>query len=187
MVMLAAVGAVADAQPQTDGAAATNEPPKLVMEKTRIRCSVCNGKGRLKLRPPEYGQYGGRIESRSHWDITLDPCPICGKGHGWRTAWDLTQPEPRTEPPCTACGWAGIVQCRKCLASGIVKCSNRDCKDGWIVTKAQSSYRRSSSRKPPTVTPCTECKGTGKMICPECKGMRANVCKRCLGTGRKLK
>ena len=47
--------------------------------------------------------------------------------------------------------------------------------------------RRSSSRKPPTVTPCPECKGVGKVVCPVCKGMRADLCKRCFGTGRKTR
>lgn len=177
-----ALAADGDAKGQT---AATNAPPKLAAEKVRVKCTVCKGKGQLTLRPPDYGQYGGRIESRSHWDIKLDPCPICGRGHGWRTVWDLTQPEPSTEPPCMTCGWSGLVQCRKCLASGIDRCPRPDCKDGWIVTKAQNGSRRSSSRKPPTVTPCPECKGVGKVVCPVCKGLRADLCKRCFGTGRK--
>ena len=177
-----ALAADGDAKGQT---AATNAPPKLPAEKVRVKCTVCKGKGQLTLRPPDYGQYGGRIESRSHWDIKLDPCPICGRGHGWRTVWDLTQPEPSTEPPCMTCGWSGLVQCRKCLASGIDRCPRPDCKDGWIVTKAQNGSRRSSSRKPPTVTPCPECRGVGKVVCPVCKGLRADLCKRCFGTGRK--
>ena len=183
----AANGAVAADSAQKDPAASTNAPPKIAASKVRVKCPVCRGRGSLTVRPPDHGQYGGRIESRSHWDIKLDPCPICEKGHGYRIVWDLAQPEPSTEPPCMSCGWSGLVQCRKCLASGLVKCTNRDCKDGWIVTKAQSAYRRSSSRKPPTVTQCRECKGVGKIICPECKGMRAELCKRCFGTGRKLK
>ena len=182
--LFAVLGAVADASSQGESAA-TNRPPKLAAEKVRVKCSVCKGKGQLTLRPPDYGQYGGRIESRSHWDIKLDECPICGRGHGWRMVWNLTQPEPSAEPPCMTCGWSGLVQCRKCLASGIIKCPRSDCKDGWIVTKSQSTSRRSSSRKPPTVTPCPECKGVGKVICPTCQGLRAGLCKRCFGTGRK--
>ena len=184
-LMVAALGALADAPVQAERAAVTNGPPKLAATKVRVKCPVCQGKGHLTLRPPDHGQYGGRIESRSHWDLKLDPCPICGRGHGWRKVWDLTQPEPSTEPPCMTCGWSGLVQCRKCLASGIAKCPRSDCKDGWIVTKAQSTYRRSSTRKPPTVTPCPECKGVGKVVCPACQGLRAELCKRCFGTGRK--
>ena len=183
LLMVAGLGAVGEVPAR--GAAATNVPPKLAAEKVRVKCTVCKGKGQLTLRPPDYGQYGGRIESRSHWDIKLDPCPICGRGHGWRMVWDLAQPEPSTEPPCMTCGWSGLVQCRRCLASGIDRCPRPDCKDGWIVSKVQNTSRRSSSRKPPTVTPCPECKGVGKVVCPVCKGMRADLCKRCFGTGRK--
>ena len=179
---MAALGAVGETPAQ---GSATNGAPKLAASKVRVKCAVCNGKGHLTLRPPDYGQHGGRIESKSHWDIKLDTCPVCGRGHGWRTVWDLTQPEPSSEPPCLTCGWSGLTSCRKCLASGLAKCPRSDCKDGWIVTKAQNTSRRSTSRKPPTVTPCPECKGVGKVICPACQGLRAELCKRCFGTGRK--
>ena len=170
-----------------DGKAAS-EPMKLAAAKTRMKCSVCNGKGSLKIRPPDVGQYAGRIEDRSHWDIKLDPCPVCGRGHGWRTVWDLTQPEPSTEPPCMKCGWSGLdpSPCRKCLGSGVIKCPRRDCQDGWIIMKVQSSGRRSAKR-PPDVKQCPECKGVGKVECPTCRGMRAELCKKCHGAGRKLK
>ena len=75
--------------------------------------------------------------------------------------------------------------CRWQNASGLMKCPRSDCKDGWIIGKQQVSGRRSSSRKPPDVKLCPECKGVGKVVCPECKGMRADLCKRCFGTGRK--
>ena len=179
--------AAGDAAPQAADGAATNAPPKIAAEKTRVKCAVCRGKGSLTVRPPDHGQYGGRIEALSHWDIKLDPCPICGNGHGRRTVWDLSQPEPRADPPCMTCGWSGLVPCRKCVASGIVKCPRSGCQDGWIVTKAQSASRRSSARKPPTVTPCPECKGVGKVVCPACSGMRAELCRRCFGTGRKTR
>ena len=186
-LILAVFCVVADVASQAADKTTKNAPPKLAATKTRVKCSVCRGKGTLTLRPPDHGQYGGRIESRSHWDIKLDQCPICGSGHGWRTVWDLTQPEPSPEPPCMTCGWSGLVQCRKCLASGISKCPRSDCQDGWIVTKVQNTSRRSSARKPPTVSPCPECKGVGKVICPVCKGLRADLCKRCFGTGRKTR
>lgn len=181
--LFAAVIALA-AKPETSDKVKP-EPPKIAASKTRIKCSVCGGKGSLKVRPPDVGQFTGKINDRSHWDVKLDPCPVCVRGHGWRVVWDLTQPEPSAEPPCMTCGWSGLAPCRKCLASGLMKCPRSDCKDGWIVTKQQATGRRSSSRKPPDVKQCPECKGVGKVVCPECKGMRANLCKRCFGTGRK--
>ena len=168
--------------------AANDAPPRLAASKTRMKCAVCGGKGWLKVRPPDVGQYVGRIEDRSHWDVKLDPCPICGRGHGWRTVWDLTQPEPSTEPPCMKCGWSGLdpSPCRKCLGTGVVKCPRRDCTDGWIIAKQQIVGRR-SSRRPPDVKLCPECKGVGKVVCPTCMGMRAELCKKCRGIGRKQK
>ena len=163
----------------------TNGAPSLAASKTRIKCSVCAGKGRMKVSPPDVGQFGGRIEHRSHWDVKLDPCPVCKRGRGCRVVWDLTQPEPSEVAPCTKCGWSGLVQCRKFLASGIADCSRSDCKDGWIIEKNNSSRR--SYRKNSTVKPCPDCKGVGKIVCPVCKGMRADLCGRCFGTGKKQK
>ena len=165
--------------------AITNAPTSLAASKVRIKCTVCKGRGHLKVSPPDLGQFGGRIEHRSHWDVKLNPCPICERGRGWRTTWNLTQPEPTESVPCTKCGWSGIVHCRKCLASGIVDCTRSDCKDGWLIEKS-SSYRR-SSRKPTSVRPCPDCKGIGKVVCHTCKGMRAELCNRCFGTGVKRK
>lgn len=175
IAVLGAVVAVADAS--------TDASPALAASKMRIKCTVCNGRGHLKVSPPDHGQFGGRIEHRSHWDVKLNPCPICERGRGWRTTWKLTQPEPMESAPCTKCGWSGIVHCRKCLASGIADCPRSDCKDGWLIEKS-SSYRR-SSRNPASVKPCPECKGVGKIVCRACKGMRAELCNRCFGTGTK--
>jgi hypothetical protein len=161
----------------------TNKPPALAAVNTRVKCVVCNGRGHLKVSPPDIGQYKGRIEHRSHWDVKLDPCPVCERRRGWREAWDLTQPEPLEDAPCMKCGWSGIVQCRKCLASGIESCHKSGCQDGWIEDR--SSAHRRSSRKPAMLKPCSECKGIGKILCRMCKGMRANLCNRCHGTGRK--
>ena len=185
--LLSVLGVAVDPQPEAGGAAAdgaTNAPPALAAQKTRIRCAVCEGRGRLKVRPPDVGQFAGRIESRSHWDVNLDPCPVCGRGHGWRTVWDLTQPEPRAEAPCTKCGWSGLVQCRRCLATGIVSCPHAGCKDGWIIEDQLAGGRRRSSRKVQSAKRCPECKGAGKVICPVCKGLRAELCNRCFGCGR---
>lgn len=160
--------------------AGTNGAPRLAASKVRVKCAVCKGRGRLKASPPDLGQFEGRIEHRSHWDVKLDPCPVCRRG--WRETWDLSQPEPTEAAPCTKCGWSGIVQCRKCLASGISECPKPECKDGWIVEK---TGRGQASRRKAKVKPCAECKGIGKIVCPSCQGMRAVLCNRCHGTGKK--
>jgi len=167
--------------------AETNRTARLAASRIRIKCAACAGKGYLKVRPPDRGQYAGRIEDRSHWDVKLDPCPICGKGHGWRVVWDLSQPDPSPEPPCMKCGWSGLdpSPCRQCLGSGMAKCTHRDCKDGWIITEIGRQGRRASSRRMQSVEPCPECKGLGKVVCPKCQGLRAELCRKCHGAGRK--
>ncbi len=146
-------------------------PPRIAARKVRVKCAVCNGKGSLKASPPDVGQFVGKINDRSHWDVKINPCPVCERGRGRRVVWDLSQPEPRETAPCMTCGWSGI------------KCPRSDCKDGWIVSRPQYEGRR--SRRPPDVKLCPECRGVGRISCPECKGMRANLCKRCFGTGCK--
>lgn len=158
----------------------TNEPPELAATKVRVKCVMCKGRGRLKVSPPDVGQFEGKIEHRSYWDVKIDRCPFCRRG--WRMTWDLAQPEPSADAPCTKCGWSGIIHCRKCLASGIADCPRSDCKEGWIIEKSGRGY---SSRRKAEVRPCQDCKGIGKIVCPACQGMRATLCNRCFGTGKK--
>ena len=82
-VTMAAIGGVTS-EPTPSAEPAAKEPPKLAATTTRVKCSICQGKGSLKVRPPDVGQFTGKINDRSHWDVKLDPCPICGRGHGWR-------------------------------------------------------------------------------------------------------
>ena len=175
--------ALGSAMAVAEESAGNPNPPSIVASKTRVKCMVCSGRGYLKVSPPDVGQYVGRIEHRSHWDVKLNPCPVCARGRGWIETWNLTQPKPTESVPCTKCGWAGIVQCRRCMASGIADCPKSECKDGWIIEKSSASRR--SSRMPPSVKPCPECKGVGKILCRTCKGMRADLCNRCYGTGSK--
>lgn len=181
--MLLAFCAMAGEKAADSGAEEKKSTPKLAAEKTRIKCTVCKGKGEFKKSPPDVGQFTGKINHRSHWDVEVDPCPVCRRG--WRTVWDLAQREPSAEPPCMKCGWTGLLQCRKCLASGMADCPKRGCEDGWIIEKRQTSGSR-KSRKPPEVKICPECRGAAKVVCRECKGMRAKLCGKCFGTGRKL-
>lgn len=188
--MMAACAAVLAAlAPAKENAAGEKpEKPKLAAETVRMKCPVCRGRGELKVRPPDIGQYGGLITNRSHWDVKLDPCPVCGRGNGSVTVWDLSHPEPSAEPPCTTCGWSGIVQCRKCLASGLTDCRNRNCSDGWVLPDNQRRQRRGTAKvKPSEVRPCADCKGVGKVPCADCRGMRATLCRKCHGVGRKMR
>ena len=70
-VTLVALGGV-PSEPTPSAAPAAKEPPKLAATTTRVKCSICQGKGTLKVRPPDVGQFTGKINDRSHWDVKLD-------------------------------------------------------------------------------------------------------------------
>lgn len=189
-IMIAACVAALASQvrAQESGDGGKTEKPRLAAQTVRIKCQVCRGRGELKVRPPDIGQYGGLITNRSHWDVLLDPCPICGKGNGYVTVWNLSHRDPSAEPPCTTCGWSGIVQCRKCLASGLTECRNRNCRDGWVLPENYKRRSRGAAKvKPSEVRPCIDCKGVGKVACADCRGMRATLCRKCHGMGRKMR
>ena len=55
-VTLAVLGGVAaDPTPTAEPAKA---PPKLAATTTRVKCSICQGKGMLKVSQPDVGQFG---------------------------------------------------------------------------------------------------------------------------------
>lgn len=108
--------------------------------------------------------------------------------------------------PCRSCHYLGISECKECDGNGLIKCPNKDCRDGWSVTKTESSYTKTSSggglsrgnglrsgssrritrkRTEVNVQLCAECSGTGVLKCPECNGRRALTCKKCNGIGTK--
>ena len=145
-------------------------------------CEICHGRGKLVLTPPDYGQHKGAIEHKSKWDVKIK-CTVCD-GRGKVARWRRDIPKPAGDdapPPCSSCGWDGIVTCRKCTGTGVVACRHRNCKDGWIVTE---QAQNSKYKKPPVVTPCPECHGLGKVVCAECRGTGGLTCPRCHGVGR---
>jgi len=149
------------------------------------KCNACNGDGKLVLTPPDHGQHRGAIEPKSHWDVRI-ACPACG-GKGRLKVYRTSMPPLKDgPPPCTTCGWTGVERCRKCSGSGLVKCTATNCKGGWIVTKQSTTYSKhaSSSYTKTKVSPCTECKGLGKVVCAECEGLRGTMCRKCNGLGR---
>ena len=59
-----------------------DSPPRIAARKVWVKCAVCNGKGSLKASPPDVGQFVGKINDRSHWDVKINPCPVCERGRG---------------------------------------------------------------------------------------------------------
>lgn len=148
------------------------------------KCGTCKTKGEITLSPPNHGQHRGAIEAKSHWDIDLK-CPICS-GRGRLKTYRTSMPPVRDgTPPCTSCGWTGVERCRKCIGTGTARCKAPGCKNGWIITKRSTTNSRhaTSAHMKTSVTPCTECKGLGKVKCAECEGLRARTCRRCNGLG----
>ena len=107
---------------------------------------------------------------------------------------------------CKKCNWTGLEECKRCRGEGTVKCSNKDCKGGWIVTKRTRttrsggrSHRSSCSRsygggsshsskvEEISVAECPVCRSTGMLVCQECNGMCSHICSKCRGTGVKSK
>ena len=175
--MLAAFSAHAEAEGR----------PSHGMYRYVAKCQPCGGRGTRVLSPPDFGQFAGGIEKKSHWDVKA-VCPVCG-GKGRHAALRLTvdpSEELKDLPPCRKCGWSGVERCRKCKGDGFAECRGRGCKSGWIVT--ESTERASGGRKkPPTVSPCPECHGFGKVECPDCDGCRGVQCQSCKGVGYNAK
>ena len=171
--------------------AASAEPaPENGIRKIAVPCSLCakssEGRGRLKLHPPDHGQHQGSIHAKDHWDVRL-ACPLCG-GKGRRTVYRLEVPRTLEDvPPCRVCGWSGVERCRKCKATGLQPCTARDCKSGWIVRKNEIGSGKHNRHYKMQVEPCPTCHGVGRVVCPECRGMEGTPCRACSGMGKKVR
>ncbi len=159
------------------------ETPSLVLRTKKVKCPTCDGKGSLVVRPPDMGQYDGRMENVKHWDKRLDPCPTCA-GKRRLEMYDLSPCEPAEGvSPCPACGWSGLKACRRCKGDGMVKCPGAGCRDGWVITPSRDKKHHPA----PTVRACSACQGVGRVPCRECRAKGATPCPKCFGTGRKIK
>ncbi len=154
----------------------------------RITCPVCRGKGRLHgyreisemMRAFAEGRIQFEAEHRAKGDelvgrafvngtVELKPKQLAAVG----TAFGVE---------CRSCGWTGVAKCRECSNKGIVKCDAPKCRGtGWIIEKDSTSTAK--TRKPPIVTMCEKCRGTGEVLCPDCYGKRGIPCDRCKGQG----
>lgn len=165
------------------------EPPPNGIHKIVVPCDVCahspEGRGRLRLTPPDHGQYQGRVNSKEYFDVKCN-CPIC-HGKGKRLAYRLSTPTFEGIPPCRICGWTGVKKCRKCDATGMVACANRGCRDGWFVRKVEIGSGKHNHHYKMVVDPCPACRGLGKVICPVCQGMGGTPCPSCHGLGKKVR
>ena len=184
-IFLMAIAAIADTIPPP-----STPPPPNGIRKIVVPCSLCAhsplGKGRLKLHPPDHSQHKGSINAKDYWDVKLT-CPLC-KGKGLRTVYRLEMAETLDDvPPCRACGWTGVERCRKCKATGLVPCTMRECKNGWIVRKNEVGSGKTNRHYKMSVEPCPTCQGVGRVICPDCRGLEGMPCRACSGMGKKVR
>ena len=149
----------------------------------KAKCRLCGGAGKISVAPPDKGQFDGLINSKSHWNSKA-VCTACG-GRG-RREYLRTEVYPSGDvaemPPCRKCGWSGVEKCRKCVETGYVRCRNPGCSSGWNVVESSGSMS-GGRKKPPSVTPCAECRGLGKVVCAACGGRGGVPCSECKGVG----
>ena len=160
------------------------------IRKIVVPCSLCakstEGRGRLKLHPPDHGQHVGSIHSDDHWDVRL-ACPLCN-GRGMRTVYRLEMQKTLEEvPPCPKCGWTGVEKCKKCKATGLIVCKARECKGGWIIRKNEVGSGKRNRHYKMSVEPCPTCHGVGQVTCPHCRGLEGTPCRKCHGLGKKVR
>lgn len=178
-------------------------------KKVRTRCPMCNGrKGwQAYFNPKELYAIVTRARNifmtahQTNGDISVGQAFVSRQLHDASHRKQLKLVEETYAKPCSKCEWTGIEECKKCKGAGTVKCPNKDCKSGWIVTKTVTEYspshsrgsyhhhgsRHSSRRESVAVEQCPVCKAASAVICEDCQGRRAQPCSKCHGLGFKQK
>lgn len=185
--------------------------------KVREKCRACGGRGKVDCYVDPDSLAAGVARDREKFESAHLAKGDVPAGEAFIPARLFVAKDKRTKlvakafgEPCRTCQWTGLERCKKCSGQGVVKCPNEDCKGGWAVVTATTSYSRSKSggssggsyhrgfssggsrrvsRKETktNVTLCPECGGAAKILCPECGGKKARACRKCSGTGLKRK
>ena len=93
----------------------------------------------------------------------------------------------RSLPPvCASCMGLGRKDCSACKGRGIVKCSAKGCKNGYVESESTMNRIGGSLRSEDSEhrVKCTQCRGTGMQSCTKCSGVGSFLCKSCNGSGR---
>lgn len=185
---------------------------------TRKTCPVCGGRRfwraytSPKILAEEIARARSQFISRhqARGDVPAGMAFVPRASHDAADRKRLKLVEETYGKPCTRCEWSGLEPCKDCKGEGAVKCSNKECKGGWVVTTTTTTtshspgrstgysrnsggFHRSSRRgsrtvkTTVTVTECTVCKGAAKLLCDGCRGMRAAACTKCHGLGFRQK
>ena len=187
-------------------------------KREKRKCPVCDGRGRtesfanpadLALRvAADHEKFVSDHQGRG--EIAVGGAFVPAKLYDGADRRRLKLVEDAFGKPCSKCRWTGIEACRKCGGSGTVKCSEDDCKGGFLVTEKTTEktytksgggfgnsrnggFRNSGTRRTTrketkvNVQVCPTCGGARMTVCPECGGRRAKPCRSCSGIGLKQK
>lgn len=82
---------------------------------------------------------------------------------------------------CTACAGIGLEPCRKCTGTGRQKCTERQCRDGWVEQQAGNTLSPQSALT--RRVKCPVCQGAATIACATCRGRASVACAKCGGDG----
>ncbi len=182
-------------------------------KKTRIKCAICKGRGRLEgyMSPADLKMQVARdreefaARHQAKGELPVGEAFVPNADYESLDKKKLKLIAAAYGKPCKTCLWTGVEACKKCRGNGYLKCPEEDCKGGFLVTKitieksrtrsgnsmrgsgrsrGSSGSRRTSSKETKvTVQVCPTCSGTKQIICPECNARKAHPCKKCSGMG----
>lgn len=169
----------------------------VTMKAGRITCRRCGGEGNVaKIRS------GSELRSilaagRQHFAETSLLAARVKSGNAWiapeleaaATAKQQALLRRNSADPCPGCAGFGRSGCAVCNGTRLVKCPNRDCRNGRIENKPPTLAGANQSRIATAVgsrfTPCPTCKGAGDVVCETCGGSGAAACATCKGEGER--
>ncbi len=189
-------------------------------KKIRRKCALCSGRGRFEsfMAPADLtvqvardrAEFASRHQAKG--EIPAGEAFVPNEIYKGLDRKQVRLVETAYGKPCTKCTWTGIEACKSCRGNGLVDCSEKDCKAGFLVTKTtiertrtrsggnsfgggnrggfrnSGGSRRSSYKETKvTVQVCPTCGGAKQVVCPECGGRRAHPCRKCNGLGIKQK
>jgi len=181
--------------------------------KTKKKCPICSGTGKLESYMDPAGLARKVSEDRASFaaghqskgDLPVGQAFVPNAAYKETDKATLKLVDEAYGRPCAKCAWTGIEACAKCHGKGLVPCTGKDCKAGFLVTKTtmekshtssggssgcrtHSNSRRTSYKETKvSVQVCPTCGGAKVLACPGCGGLKAHPCKKCNGLGTKQK
>ena len=169
----------------------------VTMKAGRVSCRRCGGAGTIvKIRPvselrsivaagrqrfAEASLLAARVKNGNAW--------IAPELDASATAKQQALLRRNSADPCPECAGYGRCGCDDCGGARVVKCTNRECREGRIESKTQPRATANQGRIAPAegsrFTPCPDCKGVGEVACETCGGSGAVACSACKGSGER--